>query len=227
MCHSCDVRELAGDQLPAGAVGHAGRGTARPTASHARAVDVVQDSRRPGDAGPVGAQRRGGRPARCCDQPVDQDRQPDDDVDGDEHHRGQRRVGRARARRTASGRVRVVLGALARRRTGTGSRPRRRACSRGRSGARTADSGSRSRDRRADNRSGRRPRDRRRVGWVMRVRWPQRSMVTDSMTTGVDRSVHRAGAGGADRVHDVARGLVGDLTEDRVLAVEPRGGARG
>src|SRR5690606_20591277 len=43
----------------------------------------------------------------------------------------------------------------------------------------------------------------------------------------VDRLVHRAGGGGADGVHDLTAGLVGDLAEDRVLAVEPRGGVEG
>src|SRR5450631_1479533 len=41
------------------------------------------------------------------------------------------------------------------------------------------------------------------------------------------RPVAAAGAHGADLVHDVAAGLVGDLSEDRVFALKVRGWARG
>src|SRR5438046_1364588 len=37
----------------------------------------------------------------------------------------------------------------------------------------------------------------------------------------LDGTVARAGAGGRDRVDDLLRAFVGDLTEDRVLPVEP------
>jgi hypothetical protein len=39
---------------------------------------------------------------------------------------------------------------------------------------------------------------------------------------GLDRAVARGGRNGRDRVDDGTRSIVGDLAEDRVLAVEPR-----
>ena len=65
----------------------------------------------------------------------------------------------------------------------------------------------------------------RRVGHRVRSRW--RSTTTDSMTTSSTGRSMRAGRGGGDRVDDLAAGAVGDLAEDRVLAVEVRRRADG
>ena len=50
---------------------------------------------------------------------------------------------------------------------------------------------------------------------------------TDSITTGSTGRSPGPVDGGRDRVDDVAGGLVGDLAEDRVLEVQPRGRAHG
>ena len=54
----------------------------------------------------------------------------------------------------------------------------------------------------------------------------QSSISTRSMTTSSTRLVHRPGRHGGDLVDDLAARAVGDLAEDRVLAVEPRGRRR-
>ena len=155
-----------------------------------------------------------GRAACCRCQPVARIDSQTATFVRDQHDRGQPRVGRPAARRTASRPARVVFapsatqfGALeAHRRVAHAVRADRPVA------ALAADVGLPV----GVPVAGRHPGSRSSGVSAQRSGCP--SISTDSMTTGSTGRSPAAGRGGADRVDHVAAGLVGDLAEDRVLA---------
>ncbi len=211
-----DVREPGGHDLPVRAVDEPRQPLTalRPAEGFGHAVAVGTDP-----AQPVRAQ------AEQVDEPAagaagDQDGDPDRDVDRDQHARGGRGVGGAQPAERgapAAGGL-LALGDAARALEAHRRVPH--AVRTDRSG-RSAGSGCTTPGRGAGSTSA--PRSRESAGRTRSAADDLNGLDHDR----VDRAVARAGRGGADRVDDVARGLVGDLTEDGVLEVQPRGRADG
>ena len=220
MCQTSTWVNIAGDQLPAGAVGDARAQVHRRCG--ARALDVAATGRRTGCRRAARADSTAG----CC-AAGGQISSQTATLMPISTMRGQRRRWSAAARRTPSARPRVVLAPSATH-VGHWKPDRRVAHAVGADrplAALAADVGLPV----GVPVAGRHPDWGVGVsgtgGWVMRG-----GSAADDLDGlddhGLDRAVHRAGRAGRDRVDDVAGGLVGDLAEDRVLEVQPRGRGR-